>query len=303
MRRAAALLLLLATGCIQEPGPAPLHPSYTAGVKPLVSTPSLNCTFTSDGRYGVVGDGERLLFLELAHGRVHGSVLFSSRILLVKEQPGMNSVFAVTGDSLFSVTPGAFTVNGRASIPAEPTGCGFSGGRFFLAFSDGAIRGYHPVTLQEEVSAHVFQGPVLLAGTPDLLTAGSDCTIRSFQPGDLTPVDRYDAGGQVLHLASPGGGFVSACISGGNEVVLLALPGLSVSSMFTVTGTPLAAAVDPALEYAMAFTDRGILVAVGSGGGIGWRTEEFGELLDIAVSPDGWNALVLSRQALAILEK
>lgn len=302
MRRLAALLLL-ATGCLQEPGPAPLHPSYTAGRRVFVSVPSLNCTFTSDGRYAVVGDGEQLLFMELAHGRVHGSVPFSNRILLVEEWPGINRVFAVTPDSVFSVTPGSFTVNAGASIPGEPTGCGFSGGRLFLAFTDGMVRGYDPVTLQEEVSAHLFPGPALLAGTPALLIAGSDSSIGSFRPEDLAPVDLYEARGRILHLASPGGGFVSACIAGGNEVALLALPGLWISSMFTVTGTPLAAAVDPAMEYALAFTDRGVLAAVGPGGGIDWRTEEFGEVGDLAISADGWNALVLSRQALVILEK
>lgn len=302
MRRLAPVLLL-ACGCLQEPGPAPFHPSFLAGQRNFTAVPSQNCVFTSDGRYAVVGDGEYLLFLELVHGRVHGSVQFSRQVLLVEEWPGFSRVFAVTSDSVYSVTPGSFTVSNRVSIPAGPTGSGFSGGRLFLAFSDGSISGYDPVTLVEEVSSEAFEGPTILAGTPEHLIAGSGREIRSFRPADLAPLAQYDTRGEVLHLSAPGSGFVSACVSGGNEVALFTLPGLELAQMFTVPGTPMAAAVDPEVEYALAYTDHGNLVAVGPGGGIDWRTGDFGEIHDIVISSDGWNALALSRTSLFILEK
>jgi hypothetical protein len=113
----------------------------------------------------------------------------------------------------------------------------------------------------------------------------------------------YRAWGVVSHLAAVGQDRICAAIQGGNEVALLSIPGLELLLMFTVPGTPLVAAVQKDGEYAFAYTDQGVLVVVGAGGGMEWRTAEFGTVLDIVISGDGWNALLMSGNSLFILEK
>ena len=295
--------LLLACSCLQEPVPAPVYPSFTAGRRVFTSAPSGNCAFTSDGRYAVVGDGAVLLFMELVHGRVHGSVPLAGAILFVEPMEGSDGVFAVTQDSVYVVTPGSFTVSVRAPIPAGATSIAASGGRLFIGFSDGSLRGFNPETLVEELSGTPFETAVLLAGTPECIVAASGTSVAAFDPFDLDRISRYDCWGDVVHIGPVGDDGMCASVLGGNEVALFSLPGLELAHMFTVPGTPLAAAVSGDGAYAFAHTDQGTLVAVGQGGGVDWRTDEFGVLCDLAISGDGWNALVLSDHALFILEK
>ncbi len=298
-----APVMLLVCACMQEPEPAPLFPSFTAGERALSSTPSRNCLFTADNRYAVVGDGGSLLFLELVHGRVHGLVTLPSPVLHVASQKESNGVLAVTQDSVYLVVPGSFLVAGRASIPSGVTACAVSGNRLFLAFSDGAVRGFDQETLTEEVTRSVSPAVNCLAGSTGYLIAASGDHLTCYEPERLEPVAEYAAWGEVTHLAQVGEDRVCASIGGGNEVALLSAPMLELQMLFTVPGTPLVAAVEGDAGYAFAYTDQGILVVVGSGGGMEWRTAEFGVVLDIAISNDGWNALLLSGNSLFILEK
>jgi hypothetical protein len=301
--RSAAAFLLLACACMQEPGPAPVHPSFIAGERTLGPAPSHNCVFTTDNRYAVVGDGGSLLFLELVHGRVHGLATLPSPVLHVASQQGMNGVLAVTNDSLYLVIPGSFSVAGRTAIPPGVTACAVSGNRVFIAFSDGTVRGFNQETLNEEVSRSLSPTVTHLAGSPAYLTAASGNLLTCHEPERLDPVADYRAWGVVSHLAAVGQDRICAAIQGGNEVALLSIPGLELLLMFTVPGTPLVAAVQKDGEYAFAYTDQGVLVVVGAGGGMEWRTAEFGTVLDIVISGDGWNALLMSGNSLFILEK
>lgn len=301
--RSAATLLLLACACLQEPGPAPVHPSFIAGERALGPAPSQNCIFTTDNRYAVVGDGGSLLFLELVHGRVHGLATLPSQVLHLASQQGLNGVLAVTHDSLYLVIPGSFSVAGRTAIPPGVTACAVSGNRVFLAFSDGTVRGFDQETLNGEISRSFSPAVTHLAGSPGYLAAASGSLLTCHEPQRLEPVTEYGAWGGVSHLAAVGEDRVCAAIGGGNEVALFSIPGLELQLMFTVPGTPLTSAVQRDGEYAFAYTDQGVLVVVGSGGGMEWRTTEFGAVLDIVISDDGWNALLMSGNALFILEK
>jgi len=298
-----APILLFACACMQEPGPAPLHPSFIAAERALGQTHSQNCVFTSDNRYAVVGDGGSLLFLELVHGRVHGLALLPSPVLHLTSQQGLGGVLAVTADSLYLAVPGSFSVTGRAGIPSGVSACAVSGNRVFLAFADGALRGYDQETLAEVVARSVSPAVLCLAGSQGYLTAASGSLLSCYEPERLDPLAEYGAWGGVSHLASAGDNRVCASVGGGNEVALFSVPGLELQEMFTVPGTPLVSAVQEEREYAFAYTDQGILVVVGSGGGLEWRTTEFGEVLDIVISKDGWNALLLSESSITILEK
>lgn len=301
--RIPAPALLLACACIQEPGPAPVHPSFIAGERALGPEHSLNCVFTADNRYAVVGDGASLLFLELVHGRVHGLTTLPSPVLRLAAQQGGNGVLAVTADSLYLVLPGSFSVNGSVGIPAGVTGCAVSGNRVFLSFPDGSIHGFNQETLNEEVVRQVSPAVEHLAGSTGFLTSASGATLTCFDPERLDPLAVYEAWGEVVHLSPAGEGGVCASILDGNEAALFTIPGLEIQQLFTVSGTPLVSAVEKNGEYAFVCTDQGMLVVVGSGGGMEWRTEQFGGLQDIALSFDGWNALLLSGGSLFILEK
>jgi hypothetical protein len=298
-----APVLLLACACMQEPEPAPVFPSFVAGERAIGSVPSMNCLFTADNRYAVVGDGGSLLFLELVHGRVHGSVTLPSPALHLASQQGLNGVLAVTQDSVYLVVPGSFSIASRAAIPPGVTAGAVSGNRLFLAFSDGSLRGFNQETLVEEVSRSVSPAVTLLAGFPVCLTAASGTMLTCYDPERLDPLAGYATWGEVLHLGPAGEGMVCASITGGNEVALFSIPGLDLKAMFTVTGTPLVSAVAGSGEYAFAYTDQGVLVVVGAGGGMEWRTEQFGGIQDIVLSSDGWNALLLPGSSLVILEK
>jgi len=298
-----APILLFACACMQEPGPAPLHPSFIAAERALGQTHSQNCVFTSDNRYAVVGDGGSLLFLELLHGRVHGLAVLPSPVLHLTTQQGLGGVLAITADSLYLVVPGSFSVTERAWIPSGVSACAVSGNRVFLAFADGALRGYDQETLTEVVSRTVSPAVSSLAGSPGYLTAASGALLACYEPGRLDPLSEYGAWGGVSHLASAGENGVCASIVGGNEVALFSTPGLELEAMFTVPGTPLVSAVQEEGEYAFAYTDQGMLVVVGPGGGLEWRTTEFGSVLDIVISKNGWNALLLSEHSITILEK
>ncbi|MFO7627532.1 MAG: hypothetical protein R6V62_09760 [Candidatus Fermentibacteraceae bacterium] len=301
--RNPAPFLLLACACMQEPGPAPVHPSFIAGERTLGPTPSQNCVFTADNRYAVVGDDGSLLFLELVHGRVHGLAVLPSPVLFVSSQQGLNGVLAVTHDSLYLVVPGSFSVTERTAIPSGATACAVSGGRVFLAFTDGVVRGFDQETLNEEIFRSFSPAVTHLAGSPGYLTTVSGTLLTCLEPERLDPLAEYVAWGGVSHLATVGQDRICAAIGGGNEVALFSIPGLELQLMFTVPGTPLVSAVQEEGDYAFAYTDQGVLVVVGSGGGMEWRTPEFGAVLDIVISNDGWNALLLSGSSLFILEK
>lgn len=298
-----APVMLLVCACMQEPEPAPVFPSFIAGERTLGSTTSQNCLFTADNRYAVVGDGGSLLFLELVHGRVHGLATLPSPVLHVASQQDLNGVLAVTQDSVYLVVPGSFSVAERAAIPSGVTACAVSGNRLFLAFSDGAVRGFDQETLMEEVTRSVSPSVNHLTGSPGCITAASGTLLTCYEPERLEPLAEYAAWGEVSHLSPVGEDGVCASIGGGNEVALFSVPELELQVMFTVPGTPLVSAVEGDGEYAFAYTDQGFLVVVGSGGGMEWRTEQFGGLQDIVLSYDGWNALLLSGSSLVILEK
>lgn len=302
MRRLAPLLLLF-SGCIQDPGPAPAYPSHIAGHREFDSKPSRNCVFSPDGRYGVVGDGKTVLFLELVRGRVHGSVALPGQVLYLTAHRTANRVYAFTDDSVYCISPGSFTMEAREGVPPGVSAAGFSGGRLFTGHSDGTLTGYNPGTLQQEVSEAWLPSVTHLAGTPLFLVAASGSSLAVLDPADLRILAEYQVWGDVSHLSAAGNQRVSAGVLNGNEVALFNLPGLELELLFTVPGTPLVAAVDPDAEYALAFTDQGMLAAVTGGGRVEWRSEAFGFLTDMVLSPDGWNALLLGRESVFLLEK
>lgn len=301
--RNPAPALLLACACMQEPGPEPVYPSFVTGGRTFVGEPSLNCVFTTDNRYAVVGDGGSLLFLELVHGRVHGLAALPSRVLHVAAQHGQNGIIAVTADSMYLVVPGSFTVNARTAIPSGVTACAVSGSRVFLAFANGDIRGFNQETLAEEVLRSFSEAVDHLAGSAEYLAAASGTTLSCCEPERLETLAEYGAWGSVHHLGKAGEGSVCASIGGGNEVALFSVPSLDLLAMYTVPGIPLVSAVRETDGYAFAYTDQGVLVVVGAGGGMEWRTSEFGTISDMTISADGWNALLLAGGSLVILGK
>jgi hypothetical protein len=297
-----ALLAVLCCSCLQEPGEEPAYPSVLAGSRALQSEPSGNCVFSGDGRYAVVGDGTNLLFMELAHCRVHGSTDLHGQVLHVEAAAGVEGVYAATGDSLFRIIPGSFAVSAARSIPPGVAGCALAGGRVFLGFSDGSVLGFDPEDLEETVRGNL-PGVSRLAGVPGVLTAASGTSVISLDPVDLTPLASFQAWGEAVRLVPAGEDRMCASILGGNEVALFGLPGMELQLLYTVPGTPLAAAVEPSGLFALAGTDRGALVAVGAGGGVEWITEEYGPVRDVRISADLWNALVLTDQAVFLLER
>lgn len=297
-----ALLTLLCCSCLQEPGEDPAYPSLLAGYRVLQSDPSGNCVFSGDGRYAVVGDGGNLLFMELAHCRVHGSVDLHGQVLFVEASSGVDAVYAATTDSLFRIVPGSFAVSAAKSIPPGVVGCALAGGRLFLGFGDGTVLGFDPEDLEETMRGS-HPGISGMAGVQEVLTVASGAFITSMDPLDLAPLGSFQAWGEAVRLVPAGENRLCASITGGNEVALFELPGMELLLLYTVPGTPLAAAAESSGLYALAGTDRGSLVAVGTGGGVEWSTEEYGPVRDVRISPDGWNALVLSDQTVFLLER
>jgi DNA-binding beta-propeller fold protein YncE len=246
-----------------------------------------------------------VLFLELMHGRVHGSVELASQVLHLAVHSSQNRVYAVTADSMYSITPGSFQVGVRAELPEGVAAAAFSGSRLFVGFDDGTVRGYLPETFEETISGFALPEITLIAGTPEYLTVSAGSAMVVCHPGDLRVLGDYQAWGDVVHLSPVGNRMVSASIRGGNEVAILSLPGLELDLLFTVPGTPLVSAASPYPDsgYVFSCTDTEILAVVTSGGRIEWSTGEFGAIRDIVISSDGWNAVLLGRDIVHILEK
>lgn len=301
MKRSVFLTTLLAA-CLQDPGPLPAFPTYVAGQRGFTGVPCGNCVFSLDGRYGVVGDGPSVLFLELAHGRVHGTVTLPGQVEHLVSQSGETGIYALTSDSMYRILPGSFQVTARGEAPPEVVAAAFSGGRLYTAGSDGTLWGFHPLTLMPEISESYESGISHMAGTPQYLVTAWGANLAAFSGTDLAPSGSFQAWGEVIHLSAVDPERVCASITQGNEVALFLLPGLNLELLFTVPGSPRASAVAPQGEFAFAATEQGVLVAVGSGGGVEW-TARFGDLLDIRLSPDLENALLLGTDTVTLLEK
>ncbi len=295
MRRLIAFSLALASSCILEPVAGPGYPSV---YEDSFSTDSLgspaSCSFSEDGSWWACACEGGLILAYVSGGETVRET--PSSLTDVAFMPGSGMAVAAAGDSLFVAGegyPDRWIASPDEVLFVEPCGS-----EVVAVRSDGSlIRVLPDLSTGETIQTGV--NPALCA----LAFPGDDCVyiggqsgVSRIDPSTGATAATIEATGPVVDLFDAGDGKIGIAAEGSNELWVLDPSTLSIIMLITFPDFPDVGAGtrDGLFYYGGCRTAPGLFVVSSSGEQV-QASPGYGELADVALSPDSLLALVASR--------
>ncbi len=288
-------LLIPASSCIFEPVEGPDYPSVykDSFYADSLGSPA-SCSFSQDGYWWACACEGGLILASVSGGETVRET--RSPLTDVAFMPGSGTAVAAAGDSLFAAgegCPDTWIAAGGEIMFVEPCGSDI-----IAVCSDGSlIRVLPDLSFGETVQTGM--NPALCA----LAFPGGDCIYLGGQSGvsRVYPLTGATAAsietpGPVVDLFDAGDGNVGIAAEGSNELWVLDPLGLSIVTLITFPDFPTVGAgtLDGRFYYGGCRTASGLFVVSVSGEQV-LASPGYGDLADVALSPDGLLALVASR--------
>jgi hypothetical protein len=310
---ATAVIALVCSSCLLGAEPAPGYPGYHLRTFDCsgYGEPAA-CCFSSNGLLAVASAGKDLLFFELRHGNLLGSITLDSDVIAVVNVPDGDQLLVLSEQKLFVVSPAGFTVTGEVELAGAAAWLSIShdGSSAWVLHTDGFITRLAPsdwgVLSYDSIGIGEPSG-LAASGDGASLFVGSngDSTICRLAVPGLEPTGECEVYNTVISLFKGPDGMLCALVDGSNEIWFIDEGSFFIDYMMTVPDVPICGASMPDGSFAYAGVPGTGLVVCSSSGEHVLTTAVYGLPSSVALESEGWNAVICSTEqmSISILEK